>query len=175
MFLLIKLDEITKHTEDVNLCGIIGIVGKKSVQHSIIESLEKLEYRGYDSAGIATVSGDLIIQKRAVGKLSFLKDLLEKDPIEGKTGIGHTRWATHGAPSLQNAHPHKVGKVALVHNGIIENFHELRSQLISEGQTFVSDTDTEVIASLCSKLLEGGMSPDEAVVITLNSLEGAFA
>ena len=157
------------------MCGIIGIVGKSSAQPSIIEALEKLEYRGYDSSGIATVSDNSIIRRRAVGKLSFLKELLNKKPIKGEIGIGHTRWATHGAPSLENAHPHKVGKVALVHNGIIENFHELRSQLISEGQTFVSDTDTEVIASFCSKLLESGMSPDEAVVNTLNNLEGAFA
>ena len=158
-----------------NLCGIIGIVGKSSAQPSIIEALEKLEYRGYDSSGIATVSDNSIIRRRAVGKLSFLKELLNEKPIKGEIGIGHTRWATHGAPSLENAHPHKVGKVALVHNGIIENFHELKSQLISEGQTFVSDTDTEVIASFCSKLLESGMSPDEAVMNTLNNLEGAFA
>ena len=115
------------------MCGIIGIVGKSSVQSSIIEGLEKLEYRGYDSSGIATVSEKSIICRRAVGKLSGLKNLVEKDPISGNIGIGHTRWATHGAPSMENAHPHKVGKVALVHNGIIENFHELRSELIGEG------------------------------------------
>lgn len=157
------------------MCGIIGIIGKVRVQDAILESLAKLEYRGYDSAGIATISSGSIVCKRAVGKLLSLKNLLVKEPIFGSIGLGHTRWATHGAPSIINAHPHKVGKVALVHNGIIENFQELREQLSSEGVMFQSETDTEVIASYCSKFLESGISPENAVLNTLKLLKGAFA
>ena len=149
------------------MCGIVGIIGSTSVQSSIIEALEKLEYRGYDSSGIATISENEIICRRSVGKLSCLKNELSNDPVLGKIGIGHTRWATHGAPSIDNAHPHKVGKVALVHNGIIENYNELKAQIISEGGIMVSETDTEVVAAFCNMFLESGMSPEEAVSSTL--------
>ena len=135
------------------MCGIVAVTGYKKALPLLINGLEKLEYRGYDSAGIAVINSETknIDCNKAEGKLNNLKNIVKNIDLTGTVGIGHTRWATHGAPSLENAHPHKVGKVALVHNGIIENFHELRSQLISEGQTFVSDTDTEVIASFCSK------------------------
>ena len=157
------------------MCGIIGILGNSPVQRSIIEALEKLEYRGYDSSGIATISQNEIIRRRSVGKLSCLKDILSNNPVLGKIGIGHTRWATHGAPSVDNAHPHKVGKVAVVHNGIIENYHELKLQLNSEGGVVVSETDTEVVAAFCSMFLESGISPEEAVSSTLGQLKGAYA
>ena len=157
------------------MCGIIGIIGKSAVQPLIIEALEKLEYRGYDSAGIATISKSEIICRRSVGKLSCLKENLSKNPVLGKIGIGHTRWATHGVPSIGNAHPHRVGKVALVHNGIIENYHNLRMQLIDEGTEVVSDTDTEIVAAYCSRFLESGMGPEEAVSATLSKLKGAYA
>ncbi len=157
------------------MCGIIGIIGKSPVQTSLIEALEKLEYRGYDSAGIATISNKEIICRRSVGKLSSLKNSLSNNPALGEIGIGHTRWATHGAPSIDNAHPHKVGKVALVHNGIIENYHELKTQIRSYNNLVVSDTDTVVVAALCSKFLESGMAPEEAVSATLGKLKGAYA
>ncbi len=157
------------------MCGIVGIIGSTSVQSSIIEALEKLEYRGYDSAGIATISENEILCRRSVGKLSCLKNELSNAPVLGKIGIGHTRWATHGAPSIDNAHPHQVGKVALVHNGIIENYNELKAQIISEGGIMVSETDTEVVAAFCNMFLESGMSPEEAVSSTLGQLKGAYA
>ena len=157
------------------MCGIIGIVGKSSAQPAIIEALEKLEYRGYDSSGIATVSGNSIIRRRAVGKLSFLKELLNEKPITGEIGIGHTRWATHGAPSLENAHPHKVGKVALVHNGIIENYTDLINYYSIKQKNIRSDTDTEIIAEIYNKLLNEFNNPIEAIKNLNKKIVGSFS
>src|SRR5262252_6247427 len=141
------------------MCGIIGIVGKEPVAWRLVESLRRLEYRGYDSAGLATRVDGRLERRRAPGKLRELEKLLEADPLPGTVGIGHTRWATHGAPTERNAHPHVYGRVAVVHNGIIENFAELKAELIAEGQTFESETDTEVIAHLIDKGLGQGLSP----------------
>ena len=130
------------------MCGIVGILGRHEVAPLILESLKRLEYRGYDSAGIATVHDGRLGRRVALGKLIALSDLLVHDPIRGQAGIGHTRWATHGAPSERNAHPHLAGRVAVVHNGIIENFRALRAELEAEGRVFASETDTEVVAHL---------------------------
>jgi len=157
------------------MCGIVGIVGKKAVAPLLLEGLKRLEYRGYDSAGIATLVNGHIERRRAEGKLINLADRLETSPIDGTTGIGHTRWATHGVPNEVNAHPHATDRVALVHNGIIENFRELRDELESAGRELASETDTEVIAHLITLYLEEGMTPEEAVEKTLVRLEGAFA
>ncbi len=158
------------------MCGIVGVLGNHEVAPPIlVESLKRLEYRGYDSAGIATINGEgRLDRRRAVGKLVNLSDLLVHEPLQGKAGIGHTRWATHGAPTTDNAHPpHRAGRVSVVHNGIIENFRELREELAAEGISFVTETDTETVALLTSSLLDkGGMSPPEAVAETLKRLDG---
>ena len=157
------------------MCGIVGILGRHEVAPLILESLKRLEYRGYDSAGIATLHEGRLDRRRSVGKLIALSDLLVRDPIRGKSGIGHTRWATHGAPNERNAHPHRAGSVAVVHNGIIENFRALRSELETEGRVFETDTDTETIVQLCNRELEAGRAPVEAARATLARLDGAFA
>src|SRR5689334_14953302 len=148
------------------MCGIIGVItsGKNDISPLLIDGLKRLEYRGYDSAGIATLSdtGELLC-RRSEGKLARLEEAVEKQPIRGNTGIRHTRWATHGAPTATNAHPHITPKVAVVHNGIIENFRELRERLKSEGRKFTSDTDSEVVPHLITHYLEEGMSQEEAV------------
>ena len=158
------------------MCGIIGILGKdEAASDRAIEALRRLEYRGYDSAGIATLDGGKLDRRRAAGKLKNLEVLLGEQPLGGLTGIGHTRWATHGAPTTTNAHPHISGPVALVHNGIIENFRTLRGELEAKGHTFETETDTETIAHLLASQLKAGMSPVEAVKASLGKLEGAFA
>jgi len=157
------------------MCGIIGILGKSEVSPTIIETLRRLEYRGYDSAGIATLDCGALTSRRAVGKLAELETVLGSSPVSGKSGIGHTRWATHGAATQNNAHPHIAGPVAVVHNGIIENFRELRDELTAKGVNFASQTDTEVVAQLCAYYIAGGKSPQDAVAATLSRLTGAFA
>ncbi|CAN5303509.1 glutamine--fructose-6-phosphate transaminase (isomerizing) [soil metagenome] len=157
------------------MCGIIGIVGSAPVADRLVEGLKRLEYRGYDSAGVATVHDDQIERRRAEGKLVNLVNALAAAPLPGLTGIAHTRWATHGAPTTSNAHPHATNDVALVHNGIIENFKTLREELIGRGRTFDSETDTEVVAHLVSELVEQGASPKDAVEKVLPRLHGAFA
>jgi glucosamine--fructose-6-phosphate aminotransferase (isomerizing) len=157
------------------MCGIVGIVGKEPVAERLLDGLRRLEYRGYDSAGIATVWEDAIQRRRASGKLINLAKVLDAEPLPGDTGIAHTRWATHGGPTTNNAHPHATGEVALVHNGIIENFKPLRDELIARGRTFDSETDTEVVAHLISEKVEGGLAPAEAVAEVLPRLHGAFA
>lgn len=157
------------------MCGIVGIISKTSVSERILEGLKRLEYRGYDSAGIATSVNRSLLRRRAEGKLSALENVLESNPLPGLVGIGHTRWATHGAPTERNAHPHATKKVAIVHNGIIENFEHLKSILEAKGYQFESDTDTEVVAVLITDFLDSGATPHEAVQQTLKKLEGAFA
>lgn len=157
------------------MCGIIGIAGKREAAPLILNGLKHLEYRGYDSAGIATVEGGIVQRARAEGKLVNLEDVLQKNSVPGTTGIGHTRWATHGAPTEGNAHPHATEKVAVVHNGIIENFLELREELKAKGYTFLSQTDTEVIPVLLTHFLGEGCKPKEALQKTLAKLHGAFA
>ena len=157
------------------MCGIIGIIGDNEVTPLLIESLRRLEYRGYDSAGIATLVHGGIERRRAEGKLVNLSEVLKTDPISGLVGIGHTRWATHGLPNETNAHPHSDGRVAVVHNGIIENFHELRKELKDKGHSFSSDTDTEAVVHLISDNLDQGMRPRDAVAAALKRLDGAFA
>jgi glucosamine--fructose-6-phosphate aminotransferase (isomerizing) len=157
------------------MCGIIGIIGKDDVAERLVEGLRRLEYRGYDSAGVATVYEDAIERRRAEGKLANLVKELANCPLPGTTGIAHTRWATHGAPTTNNAHPHATQEVALVHNGIIENFKPLREELMARGRRFDSETDTEVVAHLVSELVEQGASPQEAVRQVLPRLYGAFA
>lgn len=157
------------------MCGIIGIIGKDDVAERLVDGLKRLEYRGYDSAGVATVHDGMIDRRRAEGKLNNLVRELVDAPLPGRTGIAHTRWATHGAPTTSNAHPHATGEVALVHNGIIENFKPLREELIARGRQFDSQTDTEVVAHLVSERVEAGASPVEAVRDVLPRLHGAFA
>ena len=157
------------------MCGIVGILGRNEVAPLLVEALKRLEYRGYDSAGIATVNAGRLDRRRAVGKLMNLSDLLVHAPLAGKSGIGHTRWATHGAATVANAHPQKAGGVAVVHNGIIENFRELRSELAAAGYGFESETDTETVALLARMHLDRGLSPVEAAKQTLTRLHGAFA
>ncbi|WP_270729175.1 glutamine--fructose-6-phosphate transaminase (isomerizing) [Shimia sp. Alg240-R146] len=157
------------------MCGIVGVLGDHEVAPILVEALKRLEYRGYDSAGIATVNQGDLDRRRAVGKLVNLSDLLVHEPLRGKSGIGHTRWATHGAPNVVNAHPHRAGPVAVVHNGIIENFRELREELADSGISFVTDTDTETIALLTQRYIMDGMSPVDAALKTLSRLDGAFA
>ena len=157
------------------MCGIIGIVGKAPVAPLLIDGLKRLEYRGYDSAGIATISDGQIVRRRAEGKITNLEAVLEADRVEGRMGIGHTRWATHGAPTEANAHPHADDRVVLVHNGIIENFHDLRVELTKSGHVFTTDTDTEVVVHLISGYLGEGKSPQDSVHAAMARLEGAFA
>ncbi len=156
------------------MCGIIGILGKAEVAPLLIDGLKRLEYRGYDSAGIATLHNGHISRIRAEGKLVNLAARLDETPLSGTTGIGHTRWATHGVPNETNAHPHATDRVALVHNGIIENFASLRQELEQKGHDFVTDTDTEVVAVLITDMLQQGMTPQQAVHESLQRLEGAF-
>jgi glutamine---fructose-6-phosphate transaminase (isomerizing) len=157
------------------MCGIIGILGAEEVSERLLNGLRRLEYRGYDSAGIATIHDGILDRRRAEGKLDNLAKVLAADPLPGVVGIAHTRWATHGAPTQDNAHPHATGEVAVVHNGIIENFKPLRDELIAQGRTFTSQTDTEVVAHLISVDVEAGMAPAEAVAKNLKRLHGAFA
>jgi glutamine---fructose-6-phosphate transaminase (isomerizing) len=157
------------------MCGIIGILGSHEVAPLLVESLKRLEYRGYDSAGIATINNGTLDRRRAVGKLVNLSDLLVHNPLAGKAGIGHTRWATHGAATVTNAHPHQAGAVAVVHNGIIENFRELRAELAAAGLAWESETDTETVALLTKLHMDQGLSPIAAAEATLARLHGAFA
>jgi len=158
------------------MCGIIGIVGQSGqAAPLVLEGLKRLEYRGYDSAGIATIAKGAIHRRRAPGKLVHLEKLLAKEPLLGATAIGHTRWATHGVPNEANAHPHATDKVALVHNGIVENYRSLRTDLIKAGYRFTSETDSEVIAVLITQLLDSGLAPREAVTAALKQLQGALA
>ncbi|MBI1330341.1 MAG: glutamine--fructose-6-phosphate transaminase (isomerizing) [Alphaproteobacteria bacterium] len=157
------------------MCGIVGIAGTKDCAPVILEALRRLEYRGYDSAGIATLVPGAIERRRSPGKLGKLADVLRTSPLRGGTGIGHTRWATHGAPTESNAHPHASAKVALVHNGIIENFRELREDLMAKGHAFASETDTEVAVHLVTDYLDQGLSPKEAAIKAARQLTGAYA
>ena len=157
------------------MCGIIGIVGASEVTGRLVDGLRRLEYRGYDSAGVCTIHDALLDRRRAEGKLDNLVRVLEADPLAGRIGIAHTRWATHGGPTTSNAHPHATAEVSLVHNGIIENFKPLRDELIARGRVFTSETDTEVVAHLISEKVEAGMEPADAVREVLPRLHGAFA
>ncbi|WP_422383354.1 glutamine--fructose-6-phosphate transaminase (isomerizing) [Roseibium album] len=157
------------------MCGIVGVLGNVEAAPRIVDSLKRLEYRGYDSAGVATLIDGGLVRRRAEGKLRNLEAALERSPLSGTSGIGHTRWATHGAPNLSNAHPHQAGSVALVHNGIIENYLELRDEVVGAGAVLSTDTDTEVVAHLIDLARTRGLSPREAVAETLPRLKGAFA
>ncbi|HRK43114.1 MAG TPA: glutamine--fructose-6-phosphate transaminase (isomerizing) [Gemmobacter sp.] len=157
------------------MCGIVGVLGSHQVAPLLVEALKRLEYRGYDSAGIATLNEGRLDRRRAVGKLVHLSDLLVHEPLAGRAGIGHTRWATHGAATVANAHPHRAGGVAVVHNGIIENFRELREELTGLGYGFESQTDTETVALLMQHQLSLGLAPAEATAAVLGRLHGAFA
>jgi glutamine---fructose-6-phosphate transaminase (isomerizing) len=157
------------------MCGIVGVLGKGPVAEQLVDALKRLEYRGYDSAGVATVENGHLGRRRAEGKLRNLEERLKLDPLLGETGIGHTRWATHGKPVEANAHPHMTELVSVVHNGIIENFRELKEELTRDGAEFTSDTDTEVIAHLITRELKAGNDPVRAVYNALKRLEGAFA
>ncbi len=157
------------------MCGIVGIVGQKAVATDLVDALRRLEYRGYDSAGIATVENGHLERRRAEGKLRNLEGRLLQEPLRGHTGIGHTRWATHGRPTERNAHPHMNGQVSVVHNGIIENFRELKTELGAKGYVFESDTDTEAIVHVVADELAQGHGPEEAVRRALGRLQGAFA
>ncbi len=157
------------------MCGIIGIVGKEPVADRLVDGLRRMEYRGYDSAGICTLNNGDLVRRRAEGKLANLTREVNANPAQGNVGIAHTRWATHGAPTEANAHPHATADVALVHNGIIENFRELREQLMADGRQFESETDTETVVHLISREVEQGSSPQDAVKTVLPRLRGAFA
>ena len=157
------------------MCGIIGIIGRREVAPLLLEALRRLEYRGYDSAGVATLVNGGIDRRRAEGRLDNLAERLAREPLPGRTGIGHTRWATHGRPSERNAHPHATDRVALVHNGIIENFHELREELAGKGVTFETDTDTEAVAHLLTQSLKEGATPEQAMANAMDRLRGAFS
>ncbi|HEY2136542.1 MAG TPA: glutamine--fructose-6-phosphate aminotransferase, partial [Xanthobacteraceae bacterium] len=157
------------------MCGIIGILGREPVAPLMVDALKRLEYRGYDSAGVATLENGHLTRRRAEGKLRNLEQRLGREPLAGQSGIGHTRWATHGRPNENNAHPHATDRVAVVHNGIIENFSELRQELTAGGAAFASETDTEVIAHLVTSELNKGRRPVDAVAAALPRLKGAFA
>jgi glucosamine--fructose-6-phosphate aminotransferase (isomerizing) len=157
------------------MCGIVGMLGREPVAVQLVDALKRLEYRGYDSAGVATLEDGHLTRRRAEGKLRNLENRLQQEPLKGLIGIGHTRWATHGRPSENNAHPHATDRLAVVHNGIIENFRELREELESKGVEFHSETDTEVVAHLVTDEMENGRSPFEAVAAALPRLRGAFA
>ncbi|HYJ34946.1 MAG TPA: glutamine--fructose-6-phosphate aminotransferase, partial [Rhizomicrobium sp.] len=157
------------------MCGIVGIAGTRDVAPIILEALKRLEYRGYDSAGIATLDHGAIDRRRSPGKLIKLGTVLDQKPLRGFTGIGHTRWATHGAPTEANAHPHATPTVAIVHNGIIENFRELKAELIAKGHKFESETDSEVAAHLVTQLMSEGLAPDEAAKRAVARLTGAYS
>jgi glucosamine--fructose-6-phosphate aminotransferase (isomerizing) len=157
------------------MCGIVGILGNGPVAGQLVDALKRLEYRGYDSSGVATLEKGVLGRRRAEGKLRALEDRLEREPLGGMIGIGHTRWATHGRPTEDNAHPHATDLVAVVHNGIIENFRELREKLTKGGSKFASDTDTEAVAHLVTQELKSGKSPEDAVAASLKQLRGAFA
>ena len=157
------------------MCGIVGVLGTHEVAPLLVEALKRLEYRGYDSAGIATVNNGRLDRRRAVGKLVNLSDLLVHQPLAGKSGIGQTRWATHGGVTVPNAHPHRSGQVAVVHNGIIENFRALREEMSAKGMIFESETDTESVVVLARSYLDAGASPLQAVQMTVARLQGAFA
>ncbi|MCX7959834.1 MAG: glutamine--fructose-6-phosphate aminotransferase, partial [Deltaproteobacteria bacterium] len=157
------------------MCGIMGYIGYREAKGVLIDGLKRLEYRGYDSSGIAVSDGSTLKIARSVGKITSLESLLEKEDIPGRLGIGHTRWATHGRPSENNAHPHMVGGIAVVHNGIIENYSELKDELIKEGSIFRSETDTEVISHLIGKNLSHRSDLFEAVLEAIRRLEGAYA
>src|SRR3954463_15873234 len=157
------------------MCGIVGILGRGPVAEQLVDSLKRLQYRGYDSAGVATLEGAHLERRRAEGKLKNLEARLKAEPLTGHTGIGHTRWATHGKPTENNAHPHATENLAVVHNGIIENFRELRQELDAQGAKFVSETDTEVVAHLVNSYILKGASPADAVKASLPQLRGAFA
>ncbi len=157
------------------MCGIVGVLGKGPVAGQLVDALKRLEYRGYNSAGVATVENGTLGRRRAEGKLRNLEARLKSAPLLGNAGIGHTRWATHGKPTEANAHPHMTDDVSVVHNGIIENYRELKDELVAEGAAFTSDTDTEVIAHLITREMRAGNDPVRAVFHTLQKLEGAFA
>ncbi|MCL6284005.1 glutamine--fructose-6-phosphate transaminase (isomerizing) [Ruegeria sp. 2012CJ41-6] len=157
------------------MCGIVGVLGDHEAAPILVEALKRLEYRGYDSAGIATVNKGALDRRRAVGKLVNLSDLLVHEPLPGKSGIGHTRWATHGAPTVSNAHPHRAGSVAVVHNGIVENYRDLRAELAEHGIEFQTETDTETVALLAEHFLRSGLDPVAAANRAIDRLEGAFA
>ncbi|MDA1310495.1 MAG: glutamine--fructose-6-phosphate transaminase (isomerizing), partial [Proteobacteria bacterium] len=157
------------------MCGIVGILGKTQVARSMVDALKRLEYRGYDSAGVATIDDGVLIRRRAEGKLFNLEKDLDDDPLAGEIGIGHTRWATHGPPTLNNAHPHTAGRVAVVHNGIIENHQEIRDELLALGAVIESDTDTEVVAHLLERHLQDGLGPEAAMRAVVERVTGAYA
>jgi glutamine---fructose-6-phosphate transaminase (isomerizing) len=159
----------------IRMCGIVGILGRTPVAEQLVDSLKRLEYRGYDSAGVATLEGDHIKRRRAEGKLKNLETKLRTEPLAGHTGIGHTRWATHGKPTENNAHPHATDRIAVVHNGIIENFRELREMLEKKGAVFKTETDTEIVLHLVDDLMSQGRKPVDAVKAALSRLRGAFA
>ena len=157
------------------MCGIVGYIGHREAAPLILDSLRKLEYRGYDSAGIAVLNDGQVVIQRCEGKLSNLAALLERQPMTGAIGIGHTRWATHGRPSETNAHPHRAGDVVVVHNGIIENYLELKEQLTKRGTHFSSETDSEIVAHLVAEKVERGVDFLEAVRRTLREIHGSYA
>ncbi|MBZ9654885.1 glutamine--fructose-6-phosphate transaminase (isomerizing) [Phyllobacterium lublinensis] len=157
------------------MCGIVGIIGREQVAPLLVDALKRLEYRGYDSAGVATLQDGVLDRRRAEGKLVNLDKLLKENPLGGTIGIGHTRWATHGAPTVRNAHPHTTPRLAVIHNGIIENFAELRAMLEKDGYVFQTETDTETVAHLVTRAMDGGLDAVEAVRQTLPHLRGAFA
>ena len=157
------------------MCGIVGILGKSAVSNDIVDALRRLEYRGYDSAGVATIEAGTLDRRRAEGKLRNLERRLLEEPLSGRTGIGHTRWATHGRPTERNAHPHMTPKVSVVHNGIIENFRDLRLELQADGHKFETDTDTEAVVHVITQELDKGLEPIAATKAGLKRLQGAFA
>jgi len=157
------------------MCGIVGVVGRENAAPRLLDALKRLEYRGYDSSGIATLVDGVVERRRAEGKLGNLAAVLAANPLPGTTGIGHTRWATHGAPVERNAHPHSTARVAVVHNGIFENYAELRTELEAQGQVFETETDTETFCRLLDHLLAGGMTPEQAAAAALKRVHGAFA